>query len=236
MKPDRPIGSGEFTQPQPLNLDSPPTEDRDTSNPDLDENEDGSDLEGASKPVSPARAPARASAALDVGALADRQQSEVIHDHREDVARVQGVVRELFDELAGAAEEWARLEPTMKALTDVGEAERSDATRREKNTLRAQLDKCLGASLGARATVARTLTAAMKELVTVERIAHGLEADGGEGETDGSILPIAERIALWERKDEIDAAANVTRLEQRKGTWPSKITLAESASSSPASD
>ena len=52
----------------------------------------------------------------------------------------------------------------------------------------------------ARAAVARALTAAMEELVTVERIAHGLEADGGEGQDDGSIL---ERITAYQLEEDI---------------------------------
>ncbi len=82
------------------------------------------------------------------------------------------------------------------------------------NRIQHRLDRVVSASLSARAMIARSLTAAFKELVAIERIAHGLEADGGDGQDDGSIMPVAERILAYEREEDIEAAANVTTLDR----------------------
>ena len=168
---------------------------------------------------------ARALTDDELQALAGRDQSEVVRDHRTNIALAQELVRRLFTELSTEHERAAEVETLLTDLRAIADGKEDMSGL---NRIQHRLDRVVTAALPARAAVARSLTAALKELVTIERIAHGLEAYGGEGERDGSILPIAERIALWEKEDEIDEAANVTRLEQRRGTWPSKITTAES--------
>ena len=164
------------------------------------------------------KTPSHARALIDdeLQALAGRDQSEVVRDHRTNVALAQELVRRLFTELSTEHERAAEVETLLtdlRAIAD-GKEEMSGLNR-----IQHRLDRVVTAALPARAAVARSLTAALKELVTIERIAHGLEADGGEGQDDGSILPIAERIANWEREDDIDAGSNVTRMG-RRGTLP----------------
>ena len=159
---------------------------------------------------------ARALTDDELQALAGRDQSEVVRDHRTNVALAQELVRRLFTELSTEHERAAEVETLLTDLRAIADGKEDMSGL---NRIQHRLDRVVTAALPARAAVARSLTAALKELVAIERIAHGLEADGGEGESDGSILPIAERIAQWERDDELDDAFNVTRLPKR-GTLP----------------
>ncbi len=152
----------------------------------------------------------------ELQALAGRDQSEVVRDHRTNVALAQELVRRLFTELSTEHERAAEVETLLTDLRAIADGKEDMSGL---NRIQHRLDRVVTAALPARAAVARSLTAALKELISIERIAHGLEADGGEGESDGSILPIAERIAQWERDDELDDAFNVTRLPKR-GTLP----------------
>lgn len=159
---------------------------------------------------------ARALTDDELQALAGRDQSEVVRDHRTIVARAQELVCRLFTELSTEHERAAEVETLLTDLRAIADGKEDMSGL---NRIQHRLDRVVTAALPARAAVARSLTAALKELVTIERVAHGLEAYGGEGESDGSILPIAERIAQWERDDELDDAFNVTRLPKR-GTLP----------------
>ena len=198
--PDPFSDTGEFTPVDPATLD-----DDDTA-----KNDGSGDVDGL---AAASKTPFHARALTDdeLQALASRDQSEVVRDHRTNVALAQELVRRLFTELSTEHERAAEVETLLTDLRAIADGKEDMSGL---NRIQHRLDRVVTAALPARAAVARSLTAAFKELVAIERIAHGLEADGGEGETDGSILPIAERIAQWERQDE-DLAGNVTRLPRR---------------------
>ncbi len=214
MTPDPRDDSGEFTPVDP------------GARPEVVENDHESENDGegvvdglAAASKTPSHARARGLTDDELQALAGRDQSEVVRDHRTNVARAQELVRRLFVELSTEHERAAEVETLLTDLRAIADGKEDMSGL---NRIQHRLDRVVTAALPARAAVARSLTAALKELVTIERIAHGLEAYGGEGESDGSILPIAERIAQWERDDELDDAFNVTRLPKR-GTLPAPI-------------
>ncbi len=180
---------------------------------------------------------ARALTDDELQALAGRDQSEVVRDHRTNVALAQELVRRLFTELSTEHERAAEVETLLTDLRAIADGKEDMSGL---NRIQHRLDRVVTAALPARAAVARSLTAALKELVTIERIAHGLETEGVPGDPDGTVIPLADRIAHWDREDEIAEAGNVTRLEpqRRDGPWPTTTATPlspESGSSSPPS-
>ncbi len=203
MTPDPRDDSGEFTPVDLATLDDS-AEARNDGSGDVD------GLAAASK--TPSHVRVREPLTDDeLQALAGRDQSGVVRDHRTNIARAQELVRGLFAELSVEHERAAEVEVLLTDLRAIADGKEDMSAL---NRIQHRLDRVVSASLSARAMIARSLTAAFKELVAIERIAHGLEADGGDGQDDGSIMPVAERILAYEREEDIEAAANVTTLDR----------------------
>ncbi|GEM_PF-5587976 len=204
--PDPFSDTGEFTPVDP------------GARPEVVENDHESENDGegvvdglAAASKTPSHARARALTDDELQALAGRDQSEVVRDHRTNIARAQELVRGLFAELSVEHERAAEVEVLLTDLRAIADGKEDMSAL---NRIQHRLDRVVSASLSARAMIARSLTAALKELVAIERIAHGLEAAGGDGQDDGSIMPVAERILAYEREEDIEAAANVTQIRQ----------------------
>ena len=203
--PDPFSDTGDFTPVDPATLDD-----------DTAKNDGSGDVDGL---AAASKTPFHARALTDdeLQALAGRDQSEVVRDHRTNIARAQELVRGLFAELSVEHERAAEVEVLLTDLRAIADGKEDMSAL---NRIQHRLDRVVSASLSARAMIARSLTAAFKELVAIERIAHGLEAHGGEGQDDGSIMPVAERILAYEREEDIAQAENVTSMPRRGALLP----------------
>jgi hypothetical protein len=105
-----------------------------------------------------------------------------VREHRRDIRTGREAVSALVTELRNVTDDRNAIESAIEAET----ADDANA-RRRATMLRA-------VSLGSRASIAASLSVALKNLITIERHAFGLETGRADGSSDNSTAGLAERL------------------------------------------
>ena len=129
----------------------------------------------------------------EIVAATSRTQVEVVRSHQKGLAKAYKVCEALFNELLAGTKQADRVEDLIEVLT----ADDDNSTRR--NALMRQV------ALGARSGSMRQLAASMRDIVTMERRAFGIEDEGDAG---GDVTPIEERLAAYAREEAIAKAGD----------------------------
>ena len=112
---------------------------------------------------------ANARPAEQVIALAANEAVQVVKSHRADIGKARRLAGLLMTDLQGIAEGRAALEEELVRMAEESDDEKKHEARRR------QLAKAIG--LGSNASVLRDLSVAMKNLIMLERQAHGIDEE-----------------------------------------------------------
>ncbi len=137
---------------------------------------------------------------------AARQHVEVIRSHARHLVRAQANLEMLFAELFAGTMNRAEIEQAIRDITA-----QDDNRKREYALMRLT-------ALPQRAQAMKQLSAALRDLVLLERKTFSLDAatDGGGGHEPG--MPIEERLRRYARQEAIEEAGDkVVELPQRPG-------------------
>ena len=148
---------------------------------------------------------AEAEAIVDAAA---RTQVEVVRGHRQAIAKAYKIAEALFTELMVGTEGAATVDDLIAVVT----ANDDNGTRRRP------LEKLTG--LGTRSGAMRQLTASLRDLVTLERQAFGLDDDDAGNKGDG-FIPIEERVKAYAREKAIAEAGDKVVDIGKPATLPS---------------
>lgn len=127
--------------------------------------------------------------------------AQVIKGHRNDIKEGRDLVRRLVSELSNSTSLIGEIEKLI-----VEETQGDQFPGRRQAMLRA-------VSLGSRASTMRDLSQALKNVVTLERQAFGLD-DEKDKDKPADYVPVEERVKMYEREDAEQLGANVVPIRR----------------------
>lgn len=107
------------------------------------------------------------------------QQFQVRIEHREDIKRTRGLFKSLLSEIEGLTTHGDLAEQLMELLVDGAGDKPSKAEEERVRKMRETLDKIL--SMAGRVDSAKKLTDMLEKLVSMERVAYGIDDKRGGG-------------------------------------------------------